>query len=1021
MAWGRIDDTASDTTGDGFVDSLNNSDDGQPREFSDLEDQSDFQDYSSSYDDTGRASYHHGPNRREGLNAYNNRQSAAQSMRLAERKAVSGGSGGSNGGVLAGEKSGGLDVGARERASGGSANGGWDYNGGAGSGGKSSSKGGKDSKQSGNFASRHKKGITGWIIGLVMGGGIFGIGTLVSGPMQFLQIGALLQDWYTYAHDNISAVRYAANLKSKLLGSSADDLSDRVQNSRLGQIGRRLRNSQIRSLQNKGINFGYNSANNANALSVNIKNNNGLTSYSGNDNVKIPTDVNSDSYKRMTNNIANGLDINPKYIKSIDEAGNAILDFNKMGYGEAKKLLNKMNGTGKFNIIGKMKTRSTLKAAGKVSWLHPIKKLKLKISNKLAAKFSAFLVNYAAKVINSGKGIASSLLEKGVKDALNKQISEQVEKDLAGKTQEEINEEIGKRVAEASEKLNKEIAEYAAKNATEEGVEGVVKKGVSEATEKLLKEGAEQALNQVIKKLNVAGWIITLIEVMCMITAAENNVGSIKYQQIVAVAEGEAAAHLATASEIKAGFENYDSETDPDSEEGADAEIIEPMDQLGLLSKQKLYNDEIAVIEDETDNDGKVSGFNVIGTTTSSWWNSAPVKHNLGETVTDEAKVNVNPVLNDVSKEGLNFGGNDTMSGIFSALSNGIETAVNKSTILGNAITIVTGGQYTLLGLACDVLSVIDKILGDILSLILKPLGGLLVGLLSKIPVLSKVGNGIMSAIVKGMSVLNDWLKGKPLTIDASTLPEDYANIANYGAVFMNNDNMRNFAGRQLSGQESAVLWQDQQRFLAEEYAKKSIIAKIFDPTDYRSTVNVIARTADFNIASQDPVTQLGNVVKFFGALPKLFGVAINKIGGVSAASSSEPYNFGVPIYGYSDTEMNSMMGNTYDAADNIDKVFDIAKNHADWFNKDNGKIKRCWGVTVDPDTLEVNILDNSEGKTWNYVDNSNKEDNNDCNDTNEDWYRVRLYILDYGLMSAGDCYWTTDSSSSESCATTGF
>lgn len=657
-----------------------------------------------------------------------------------------------------------------------------------------------------------------------MGGGVFTMGVLVSGPMQFLQISNLLQDAYTFLYDNVSTVCYVSNLK--ILGRSTDDLPSYVQNKRLGFIGKRLRNSQVRSLSGKGVNFNYNAAGNATSIKLDAQ---------------------------LTNKIDNMSD-SVKALTYIDDVGDIIVDFDKMSYSQAKRFINEIDGVGRFNLPGKIKTRSTLKSANKVSWLHPIKKLKIKATNKALQLFGKYLTKYAVKVLANG---GNNLITKSLTNGMEKAARERASRELGEQATEEA---IEKFVKEAVEEATEDLAKKGIQEASEEAVEYAVKKG----TQELVEEGSKAALSSIGTKLNMVGLIIMLVEIVCLITDLEENMGQVKYQQIVRIAEGEAAAQLATASEIQAGFANYDSIEDENSD--PDGELIEPMEQLGLIAKQKLYNDDIKVEEDEFDADnGDTTGTKIVGQTTSSYWDSVPIKSALGEQPSESDIANVNPVLNDVTNDKLSFGGNTIAGEVFSLFVMGLENSF-KSTGLSWVISLFTGGRFDLLDASCGLIDRLNEFTGFLLGWIAGPIGDLI----SQIPG--------MEVISQMMGAASDWLNRAPLSIDETTIPSDFGNIASYGSKFLINDMMIQSGGRQLTDTEYAELWNDQRRYLAEEYEKKPLQAKLFDPTDYRSTVNIIARAADFDISSQDWKTQMGNVVKFFGSLPKLFGMAIKII-----------------------------------------------------------------------------------------------------------------------------------------------
>jgi len=174
----------------------------------------------------------------------------------------------------------------------------------------------------------------------------------------------------------------------------------------------------------------------------------------------------------------------------------------------------------------------------------------------------------------------------------------------------------------------------------------------------------------------------------------------------------------------------------------------------------------------------------------------------------------------------------------------------------------------------------------------------------------------------------------------------------------------------------------------------------------------VIARTANFDVSSRDFRTQLGNIPRFFGALPQLFGVALNNINGVAHAVEAAGYDFGVPMFGFSIPEMNIMLReDSFDMYENAGKVYGILQQTGM-----RDRVERCFGIEID-DNMDIRQLDNSQGEAWNYVDNM-YDDCSPSGSSDLDWLRVRTYIMDYNIMVANDCFHNNDSSS---CADIGF
>jgi len=1021
MSWGRTDGSSAlqpdfDDEEDKIIEFPGDYDGDQPDEYSDPADYSEARDYSqpqeSSFrrakDTPDQAAYHHdgatGPKFDTPFDRQNNTRN---NLAAAENAAVRNNQpGGNNQNDLL------RDIARQER--GGQSTPQFNYN-------NNSSKPGEknEKQQQGNFVQRHKKGIIGWLIGLTLGGGVFGMGTLVSGPMQFLQMDNLIRDKIGYIMENSVLKRMTRNLSSFARGTNEFS----IQGTKMGIIGDRIANSRLGQLGKKGVAFSPN----GNQMNINLASNNGLTRYSGN--VNFSAAAGSDGALRAAASIAEDLAIDPKLIKVVD--GIAEIDVGNMtSFSKRLKTLNKMNNVGRFDIVGRMKTRilnKKLGGVGSVSWFHPIKKMKQYVAKWTKAakdKFARFLT----------KKILGSSVERAYKGVI-KQGGTEAAARAAGK--------------EVLEKKSKGITGFITKK--------ILKKTVSETGDEIIDAATDVGKAAGAAKLGFVSLIMDLLDILCMIESLDNEFGAYQMLNIVIAAAQESQEMQSTSSQIMSGFENWDRTEDltsgcfedelADDQDTDDLECqyLQPMEQLGLISQQKLYNDDIRAVDIEgkatavddvtnsaIDEDGNPvegtthsgSGYEVDGDgynniitgeiTSDSVWDSAPIKALTGDIPSDLS------ITETVPAPLTSVGSKDSFFDKLGSASSLIEAMVEATNVIfenpvGEAICAVMMSMFG--GIVVNVIAmIVDAIIAVALSLPSFGTGGAAVAMSA---------TAISIVLIPISIYLTNVMVGDPLDlIDETTTPSRYGSINTYGAIYSSNAQALNSGGRELTNPEVAELWGDQRRYLAEEWAEKSFLAKLFDPSDYRSAANVIARAADFNIADQSWQTQLGNVAKFFGALPKLFGAAINQIGGVSAATDSLPFggfDFTVPAYGYSKDEQDSLLagGDNYDIFKN---TADVTANDGSILLNYKNRLEKCLAVTVvDAGTGELDVMDNSEGSTWSYIDNRSGGRNftDGCNDTgDDDWNKVRLYVMDYFNMSADGCYWLSDD---ESCTATGF
>ena len=376
---------------------------------------------------------------------------------------------------------------------------------------------------------------------------------------------------------------------------------------------------------------------------------------------------------------------------------------------------------------------------------------------------------------------------------------------------------------------------------------------------------------------------------------------------------------------------------------------------------------------------------NVAGTQFSSAWNAAPVRAELGETYTTTGPGNdqdqVPAALTNVAQGGFNF------------FSPGINNAL--SIVLNNPL--MSG--------VCWIYDKISGIISSILGIFLDPL--------LKILGLDTIINNLMNAFL-GI------IYGDPLNL-TSLLPQGWGSVMMYGGLFMSNEHMRAVAGNNLTTQESAQLKQDQNEFLAWRESQRPLIARLFDPTDYNSSVNQIARAANFDTSNQSIGTQLGNVVRLFASVPNLFGAALGLIGGSTTGAMSpipNAYQYGtpdapVPDIAYTDTELSQINSDSnYDMiinAGNVFKELDRELEDPDVGPNWRSTALTCWGVNIGsgPD-YNVTAANNEAGDSnqaggWNYVTQISKSFQNMCNDSS--LLPLRTYILDFYTMASGSCF----------------
>jgi hypothetical protein len=806
------------------------------------------------------------------------------------------------------------------------------------------------------FIKSHKKSSA------IIGGGsilIVALGLMcgvLSGPAHWLQLASLIKNTKLFVTTAQTADRYVHDLSS-LKTWSSKGVGGVVQKSRIGLMGNHVATKALKSLSNNGIDMDTDVLGTGRSITIDPEKTLG-TNYN---------DLSESGQETFKDMESDALGIDRKYL-SITSDGKLSILLDGLSYGESRQLINKLNDVGKFNVIGQIRTRLILKKVGKISWLHPIRKVEAAAvkkfatwlqerADKIALKYGAMTAEQAAK--NAGERAAA-------------------------------NEAAKKGSTEASIAAARTTAEDGAKKAAQE----VIDKATDEAGKKtalaIVKGGFAKAASALasnaIDGVPIVGWIKAIITAYCLIEGMQNSVGANKYAQVVIPAMGETAEFLGTASQLQSGDDIT-------------------MSQLQNSSRYYLYNDNVQNQIATTDGKGNQLGTKTVGTISSSIDDSAPILAMNGDQYSSESRADVPLALDDVSNPNLSFGGNSTAGEIYSGIAKGLKLSFDSATggLAVEAISKLTGISLpTPMDAVCWVMDKFNSIIGNVVGWIMDKSG-----------LSAQLQNwGPMTSIANMMQEAQGWIMGDPLNTTTAT-PQENGAIAAYGAQFISNQQMVQLGGRALTKTEQSALEQNQKTFLARQEAEKPLLAKIFDPDDYNSSIAQIGRVAGLDTTNRSFGTILKNIGKIVTSAPTFLGSAISKITGGASADSSVSYDYGVPDYAFSDDEMDTInSGNNYDMYTNAQNVF----NGLNDGSISRGVVEKCFGASIgDAPDYTVSFADDSDGKAWNYVDNGNDPD---C--TKSNLLPVRTYLLDYGIMSASDCYNSDSSDDDGTCAENG-
>ncbi|RYC75900.1 CHAP domain-containing protein [Candidatus Nanoperiomorbus periodonticus] len=471
--------------------------------------------------------------------------------------------------------------------------------------------------------------------------------------------------------------------------------------------------------------------------------------------------------------------------------------------------------------------------------------------------------------------------------------------------------------------------------------------------------------------------IIFMAGFVCMISKIYNRLGEFKYSNIVVPAEKEAGLYLGYASQMMSLSKDMNMKT------------------LELATKSMLEDD-----IPEINSDGEATGKMVH----SSYASSPAIAKNMGIAGSDRLNDNsgMQGILRTVGKPGFNF-----LPGRMNGMLNSLYTQYkNMVDVVCGIIDILFSGPLK---------NITEAIIDFIVGLVKKQFEALIANLFASNDEFWQV-----------LTVMANWLVGQPLTTDIAT-PAEHGSNAMFGARYLANDQAMMTGGRKLSDKEAVELNLENRRYLAWRHSQKPMLARLFDPYDYSSSLNQIAYAANLNMGKQDIWLAMGNALKTIVSAPTIMATASNQLLGNNAYAASA-YDYGVPMYGRSLSEMNEIINDDsqglFKNADKAIGLFQIPPPPGE----ENPYIKyarECLLSEVSTSDYSVKPIDNSDGTKFNYADTSDEEDEGKSSHwrtcqqqaTQPDYKAVRLYVMGYyGVVSIA-CYHGDDGDSESGAA----
>lgn len=232
-------------------------------------------------------------------------------------------------------------------------------------------------------------------------------------------------------------------------------------------------------------------------------------------------------------------------------------------------------------------------------------------------------------------------------------------------------------------------------------------------------------------------------------------------------------------------------------------------------------------------------------------------------------------------------------------------------------------------------------------------------------------------------------------SVDPEAKGADFGNLANTGAFLAANDNALSMGGAPLSDSEVAELDTLESSYEKQENQTKSFADRYLDITDPTSLLGsaFLNTPSSFAQLSTSLTSSFTNV---FSSLYMAF----------PTVSAAPKYNYGVPKYGFSISEMNrDEFENPYENAAVVEPKLD----------KLNDKYGECFGIRITSSGIESAGVGDEELNMFKRKDKCDPDKNNDFM-----YLRYRFYIADVVTATSLACYEGSDEACGDLSMTSG-
>ena len=483
----------------------------------------------------------------------------------------------------------------------------------------------------------------GGAFGLLACGGVsFGLFTVISGPMQLVQAAEVIQDFKLGVVTAQQVARSWRTTKSLATIANRGTISDVVENSRLGMLGKKQADAMIDRLADRGVEIKTNIAGyRTDGFRVDVSKQLGIDNPSDADIENLAKKMGiGDKFEinEVTDTLADGT---KQTRKVLDVADN-------LNYSQATKALKALDDPGMSKIKSWTQTRATMKKLGYVKWTHPIEAA----DNKVKRKLADWIDDVVGKIMKPDDVDGRSKSEAS---------KEEVDVDSDGDGEVDSKGHMTDEEIDASTKKIDDMTDSIDDFKADKPSRGIIRAG---------NFSADDLLN---KALAGAG-ILAIISIICMFQSIMDSAGSYKQANIVNVAEKGSSLIMGLGSQVKSGIDINLDETS--------------------LAVEAIMGAEV----DQLDIDGSATGQTVY----SSHWSAAPVCAELGTAGCDGDESMVPDPLKEVAVPKL-FG-SSFLGQILDSILNGgglveagIKFVCKVTDLVGQALDLLTSFVSTII------------------------------------------------------------------------------------------------------------------------------------------------------------------------------------------------------------------------------------------------------------------------------------------------------------------------------------